>query len=63
MGENFMHVEVAHNSEVPQHAQLGSMSQISVGSLVHSVALKVVVNLAKARKAHAALAARKENVA
>jgi hypothetical protein len=39
------------------------MLQSSVGSLVCNVVSKVVVNLAKARKAHAACVARKANIA
>jgi hypothetical protein len=51
LGENNLNVEVAQNSsDLPQYAELGSMSHSSIHSLVLSVASKVVVNLAKARK-------------
>jgi hypothetical protein len=47
IGENLVDVGVTQNSEVPQHTQLGLMLWSSMGSLVSSVASKVVVNLCK----------------
>jgi ethanolamine ammonia-lyase large subunit len=43
-------VEVGQCSEQPQFVHLGSSSQSTVQSLVESMASKVVVNIAKARK-------------
>jgi hypothetical protein len=46
VGECFVHVEVNQIANMPQHAQLGSMSQTSMGSHTHCVASKVAINLA-----------------